>query len=159
MRILVVSDTHGNYHLLNRILKTAGTVDLFLHAGDGGNDLLQVAQDFPSLSVQGVTGNCDYFSAHPQELLFEVGGKKIFLTHGHQYGVKRDLLRLILKGKESGAELIIFGHTHLPLFEQAHGLFIFNPGSLSRYSLGRSPSYGEIEIGPDGIKPDVKFLC
>lgn len=158
MRILVVSDTHGNYQLLHKLLTTVGPFDLLIHAGDGGNDLLQLARDFPDLPRYAVAGNCDPFSRLPRELCFEAGGQRIFLTHGDRYGVKHDLLRLALKGKASQADLVIFGHTHLPLLDQSHGVMLLNPGSLGSCRGERKHSYGWVEIGPDGMNPEIRFM-
>jgi len=158
MRLLVVSDTHGNYQLLHRLLQSAGAFDLFIHAGDSGNDLLQLERDFPNLPRYAVAGNCDPFSRLPRELLFQVGGRRIFLTHGDRYGVKYDLLRLVLQGKENRADLVIFGHTHLPLVEASDGMLLLNPGSLSYSRGGGKHSYGWVEIGPGGINAEIRTL-
>lgn len=158
MRILVVSDTHGNYQLLCKLLNTVEPFDLFLHAGDSGNDLLQLERNFPSLPRHAVAGNCDPLSSLPRELLLEAGRKRILLTHGDRYGVKHDLLRLTLKGKASRADLIVFGHTHRPLIEHSQGIILFNPGSLGTYHSKRKYSYGWVEIGPDEIKPEIRLI-
>lgn len=157
MRILVVSDTHGNYQLLRQVVKAAGSVDLLLHAGDGSSDLSKLTREFPTLSLAAVAGNCDPFSNQPRELLLDVGGKKLFLTHGDRYQVKWDLLRLYLEGQERGADLIVFGHTHRPLINNERGILLFNPGSLSRNNTGESPSYGWLELGPGGFEPKLVF--
>ncbi len=158
VRILVVSDTHGNYELLHQVVKAVGPVDLLLHAGDGSNDQTKLAQDFPGYSLAAVAGNCDPFSTRPRELLLTVGGQRLFLTHGDRYQVKWDLLRLFLAGKERGAHLIVFGHTHCPLIKYEQGILLFNPGSLSRNNTGENPSYGLLELGPDGCQPKLVFV-
>ena len=156
MKIIVASDTHGSNSYLIRALKEAGPVDWLLFAGDGERDLNQIGKKFPGLQIRAVAGNCDSYPVSPWEQLLEFGGKRLFLTHGHRYGVKRDLLRLILKGREIGADLIVFGHTHLPVITQEAGMLLLNPGSLSAYA--RKPSYGWIEIKPDGISPEIKYI-
>ncbi|NLC53336.1 MAG: metallophosphoesterase [Firmicutes bacterium] len=157
MRILVVRDTHGNYRLLRQVVKAAGPVDLLLHAGDGSSDLTKLAREFPAHSLAAVAGNCDPFSTQPRELLLNVGGQKLFLTHGDRYQVKWDLLRLFLEGQERGADLIVFGHTHCPLINYEQGILLFNPGSLSRNNRGEGPSYGWLELGPGGFEPKLVF--
>lgn len=158
MRILVVSDTHGNYPLLAQVIKAAGPLDLLLHAGDSGNDLTHLRREFPNLSLMAVAGNCDPFSSLPRELFFNAGGYKLFLTHGDRYRVKWDLLRLSLAGQERRAEVVVFGHTHVPLIRYDQGILFFNPGSLYRNSTGEAPSYGWLEIGPDGVRPRLEFI-
>jgi putative phosphoesterase len=158
MRILVVSDTHGNYPLLAQVVKAAGMVDLLVHAGDGGNELIYLARDFPALSYVAVAGNCDPFSSLPRELVFSAGGHQLFLTHGDRYRVKQDLLRLFLEGQDRKARAIIFGHTHRPLIHYEQGILLFNPGSLYRNNAGEKPSYGWLTLGPDGIRPKLEFI-
>jgi len=158
MHILVVSDTHGNYPLLAQVVKAAGPIDLLIHAGDSGKDLTNLTRDFPALSLMAVAGNCDPFSTLPRELLFNAGGYRIFLTHGDRYRVKWDLLRLFLTGQERRAEVVVFGHTHAPLIHYEHGILFFNPGSLYRNSVKKSPSYGWLEIGPDGVRPKLEYI-
>ena len=156
MKIMIVSDTHGRNSYLIRALEEAESVDWLLFAGDGESDLIQLEKRFTRLKIRAVAGNCDSFPVSPWELLLEFSGKRLFLTHGHRYGVKRDLLRLILKGRELGADLIVFGHTHLPVITQESGMLLLNPGSLSGYA--RKPSYGWIEIGPDSISPEIRYI-
>ncbi|NLY90963.1 MAG: metallophosphoesterase [Firmicutes bacterium] len=158
MRILVVSDTHGNYALLTQVIKAAGPIDLLLHAGDSGKDLDNLTRDFPALSLMAVAGNCDPFSSLPRERLFNLAGYKIFLTHGDRYRVKWDLLRLFLAGQERQAGVVVFGHTHVPLIRYEQGILFFNPGSLYRNNTGEAPSYGWLEIGADGVRPRLEFI-
>lgn len=158
MRVLVVSDTHGNYPQLARVVKAAGPIDLLVHAGDSSNDLTYLSREFPALTLAAVAGNCDLFSTLPRELLFSVGGKRIFLTHGDRHRVKGDLLRLSLEARERKVDVVIFGHTHVPLVNYEQGILFFNPGSLYRNNFGEAPSYGWLEIGPDGIQPRLEFI-
>ncbi len=65
-------------------------------------------------------------------------GKKIFLTHGDLYGVKYGTERLGYAAEERGADIVLFGHTHIPHEEYISAqkpYYLFNPGSIS------SPSY------------------
>ncbi|NLM36566.1 MAG: YfcE family phosphodiesterase, partial [Firmicutes bacterium] len=149
---------HGNYELLHQVVKAAGPVDLLLHAGDGSNDQERLARDFPALALAAVAGNCDPFSTRPRELWLNVGGQRLFLTHGDRYQVKWDLLRLFLAGKERGARLIVFGHTHCPLVKYEEGILLFNPGSLSRNNTGENPSYGWLELESVGCQPKLVFV-
>lgn len=158
LRLLVVSDTHNNYPLLRRVVAEAGPVDLLVHAGDGGNDLAKLTRDFPGLPLAAVAGNCDFCSSRPRELFFTAEGRKILLTHGDRYQVKWDLLRLFLEGQERKADVVIFGHTHRPLISYERGILLFNPGSLYRNNTGEQPSYGWLELGPDGPRPKLVFI-
>ena len=54
------------------------------------------------------------------EKIIEVCGKKIFITHGHFYGVKEGMQRLLYRGLELKVDIALYGHTHISniLFEE-----------------------------------------
>lgn len=162
MRVGVVSDIHGSYDLLLRAVAAMGPIELLLHAGDGWADLLRWRREHPELPVEMVVGNCDLVPqggpGYPVELVLALAGKKVLLTHGHLFGAKTDLHRLALRGRELGADLVVFGHTHRPTELQWEGMILFNPGSLSRARCYGRPSYGLLEINQEGIKTDLCYL-
>ena len=146
MRILLMSDTHGNPSLAVSAcdLVEAETV---IHLGDGDTDaeLLMQILDVP---VIGVAGNCDRMRPAPRELLWECGGWSILLTHGDLYGVKGGTSRLEQRAAEVGAQAVFFGHTHIPLVSELPGLLLVNPGSLMSSAHG---TCAMVDITPDGI--------
>jgi len=91
-----------------------------------------------------VAGNCDWGSDKKDELI-EADGKLIFLTHGDLYRVKMQYDTISRKAEESGADIAVFGHTHIPFCEKNGGIMLLNPGS-ARYTK----TYGVIET-EDGI--------
>lgn len=129
MRILVVSDTHGNDTGILQAHRTVQPVDLVVHCGDGESDacLLEAVEAVPVLRV---AGNCDVGSRAPRELLGEWKGKKILICHGDRYGVKTGLASLVARGQTLGAHAVLFGHTHHALSEEYQGLLLLNPGTL-----------------------------
>ena len=139
MRVLIVSDTHGKHYNLDRALEEAGKIDMFIHLGDveGGEDI--------------VAGNNDFFSRLPREDEFYIGNKKAFITHGHNYSVSMTKDQILEEGKVRGADIVMFGHTHQPYFEQKDGITLLNPGSLSYpRQIGRKGSYMLLDVKPDG---------
>jgi len=97
--------------------------------------------------VIAVRGNCDFCSTSPNVETITLEGKKLFITHGHTYNVKSGLLNLSLAAKESGADLVIFGHTHNPTNLYDDGVYFLNPGSLR----GLRGSYALVDVGEKGI--------
>ncbi len=130
MRVGVLSDSHGDVGRVEQAVKTMGAVELVIHAGDFYRDALYLAAEF-GLEVRAVVGNCDRYVPGPREELLEIGGSRIYLTHGHLYGVKQGLLRLDYRAREIGADIVIFGHTHVPLNEEIGGIHYLNPGSVA----------------------------
>lgn len=150
MRILIVSDTHGRHSALDRALNEAGKIDVFVHLGDieGGEDYVNAVVDCEKHIVR---GNNDFFSDLPREEEFRLGKYKVFITHGHAYCVSLDPEYIAEEARARDVDIVMFGHTHKPFFEQKDGLTILNPGSLSfPRQDGRKGSYMIVEISEDG---------
>ena len=136
LRILVLSDSHGNCSDVSEIIQKESPFDFILFCGDGLRDLDRVS--LPSkCRVIRVSGNMDA-SMGPVEtkVAFEhIGGKKIMITHGDMFQVQLglDLLRSV--GNRESADIIVFGHTHRPFLK--HGTpILFNPGPADRGCYG-----------------------
>lgn len=123
--------------------------DLVYHLGDCVPDAEDLSNAFDGLDLTYVPGNCDYDSSAAPSLLREVCGTRIFLTHGHLFGVKSGLSRIFLEGQRLGAQLVLFGHTHRPYLAQQDGIWLLNPGSCSAIS----GSYAAVTF------EDGKFQC
>lgn len=145
MRVGVLSDSHGNLEQAKRAVEEMGEIDLLIHAGDYYHDALYLADHF-GLEVKAVVGNCDRGAKGPIEELFDLMGHTIYLTHGHLYGVKQGLLRLHYRAREAGAEIVIFGHTHIAGQEDVDGILFLNPGSVVWSRLGEKGSYAVLEF-------------
>jgi putative phosphoesterase len=156
LRVIVFSDSHGRLDNALTALREAGRVDYLLHAGDLYCDALTLA-DASSLPVIAVPGNCDRAVEGRAEELFPLGGRRFYMTHGHMYGANR-IGGLLKKAREYEAEAVIFGHTHVSQIVTTEGILFLNPGSISRPREKERPSYGILEIGPDGIKASIHHL-
>lgn len=154
MKILIVSDTHGNERNFERALMRTYPVDMVFHLGDleGGEEYIESICTCP---VHMVSGNNDFFSSAPSEKIVEVCGFRIFMTHGHRYGGGHDLKRLREAAANHKCDFAFFGHIHQPLIDEDGDILVLNPGSLTypRQS-GHHPSYIVMEIDLDG---DVDF--
>lgn len=157
MRIGVVSDIHGGFDELQQALKAMGPIDLLLHAGDGRRDVDRLLLE-TTIPCQRVAGNCDFAGDLPNDLQLALDRWNVFLTHGHHYGVKQGLMRIGLKAKEMGVDLVVFGHTHQPYHGAYHGVTLFNPGSLSRERCLGKPSYGMIIANGRELKASIHYL-
>ncbi len=138
MKIVAVSDSHGNRGLLREAVLQAlrgMPIDVFVHCGDGARDteavepLLRDAN--PAVRLCVVRGNCDVGAfLYPALELFEAGGLTMMATHGHAYGVKSGYWELAAAAKDHGAKIAFFGHTHRSLLEAVHGVYLVNPGAI-----------------------------
>lgn len=159
MRIIVVSDTHGDNSNFLRVLEVEKERDMIFHCGDvcGGEYSVIASAGCP---VEMVAGNNDFFSPLEQELEFDVAGKKVLLTHGHQYYVSVDSEFIKKEAISRGIDILCYGHTHFPNVETLKEIMVVNPGSLTYpRQNGKRPTYAVIEIDPNGVaKVELKEL-
>lgn len=133
MRILILSDSHGNLRNMKKAVERTQP-DQIIHLGDYFRDSEALKEEFPLLPVAQVVGNCDLYDfgarGGKDQLLLTLDGHRVMLCHGHRYHVKSSLLSLSYAAREAEAELCLFGHTHIPHLEQTDGLTLLNPGSI-----------------------------
>lgn len=149
MKILVFSDSHGSTRLMEQTVR-AQRPDLLIHLGDVVRDARALAEAFPEIPLEYVSGNCDGSAASPPQKTIEVEGRRILMTHGHIYQVKLGIGAAVRAALEQRADLLLFGHTHEALCTREGPLWILNPGSIRG---GFLPTYGVIELDGD------KTLC
>jgi len=153
MRIIVFSDSHNNVVRMIKVLDNLIGVDAVIHCGDGMRDVKELENIYPDIKFYYVSGNCDMGMRKYEELV-EIGGKRIFVTHGHLYGVKSEVEieypTIRDAGREKGADAVVFGHTHLPYNRNWGDITVMNPGSIKYVS-----TYGVIEIEKDVMKSAV----
>ena len=155
MKIIVVSDSHGRIQPLEKII-TEIYADLYIHLGDGERELDDICLANPDKQVYHVHGNCDLGSFSPDELLISPDDKNvIYAVHGHMHGVKYSLDTLKNLARQKGANIALFGHTHARYCEYDNGLYILNPGSVSRPRDGKRQSFGVIELLPKGVITNI----
>ena len=154
MKIVVMSDSHGNVRALQKIFdRMADSADMFIHLGDGEADIERMKEKYPALKIYNVAGNCDWSSMAPSFKVIEADGVKLFACHGHNHGVKYGYERLFFTAIENGCKLAMFGHTHerFEYYNSEHGIYLYNPGSCSSPHDGNKPSFGVVDITKSGI--------
>ena len=145
MWVGVLSDSHGEVNRAEQVVQAMGDIDLLIHAGDFYQDALYLSTKF-KVPVHAVVGNCDRCVPGPHEEVLELCGRRIYLTHGHLYSVKSGLLRLEYRVREVGAEMVIYGHTHVPQNEVVDGIRYLNPGSVALPRLQGQASYALVKL-------------
>lgn len=150
LKIAVISDTHmpKKAKQLPRVLREGlQDVDLILHAGDWQTlELYEELQQFAP--VEGVAGNVD-----GEEVVARFGRKKtvqcgpyvIGLVHGDGKG-KTTEQRALDAFADTSVDVIVFGHSHIPLLKEHEGIWLFNPGSATDKRRQPQFSYGLITI-------------
>ena len=151
MKVLIISDSHSRLDNLMKIWEKE-VPDVVISAGDYSKDVEELSYIYDSSKYYIVRGNCDYMDHNTEDILeFELLGKKIFLTHGHLYGVKISYDYLRMEAKDRGSDICIFGHTHIPYLEKEE-MILFNPGAV------KDGLYGILEIDYDRVKIEHREL-
>lgn len=148
MKIVVFSDSHGDISGMEQVVLRERP-GLVLHLGDLCRDMDELQRRFPTQTMQNVCGNCDGFTEVPDQRILRVEGRRILMCHGHRYRVKEDYGPAVWAAREAQADILLFGHTHIPYCQQVDGLWVLNPGSCR----GRGASCGMILLEKD------KTLC
>lgn len=157
MKLLVISDSHRN---ISRMLYAAGQTkpDVIIHLGDHISDAIELQQQFPEAIYHMVKGNCDMWSAGETEYSIVFDNVRVFITHGHKYGVKNGLNALIDCARGNDAALALYGHTHQALIRQIPGLWLLNPGQMARHDGSAPASYGIVEIRNGKFDCGIEYL-
>ena len=158
MRIIVISDSHGNSSAVQKIVKSNIYVaDMFVHLGDGENDMWQVQYEYPDIKIVQVKGNCDRTDEFPIYDIINAGmgpddkPVKIFVTHGHMYGVNKGLIEIADAAKSNDCSVVLFGHTHKRFDDIVDGIRLINPGSCSYPRDDKDPSYAYVDVTAWGL--------
>ncbi len=154
MRILVISDSHGSRRAIEDAIEAQPTAEHIFFLGDRLEDIEDFELFFPERTFHTICGNCDFSSGAPTEGFCTLGGKNIFYTHGHTYGVKGSTASLISYARARGADIALYGHTHIAACSYLDGLHLVNPGSIGRGRDGGC-SYAVIDIVGKDILPII----
>lgn len=152
MRILVVSDSHGNNSAFTKIIDKIGMPDMVIHCGDYNGSEYFYSKTVTCPLVM-VSGNNDFSYGLPSCEEIDINGKHIFITHGHRHRVYYGTQLLIQDAKSRGACVALYGHTHVPSIEYDDELRVYavNPGSLTfPRQEGHRPSYVIMDISDKG---------
>jgi len=153
-KFLIVSDSHGDRAILSNIInKWQSQVDGIFFNGD--SEL--AAEDAVFYGVSTVIGNMDYDDDFVEARATTIDNVTFFQTHGHLYHVTTfngwaNLELLDKAARESHAQVVLFGHTHIDGALAYNGKLFINPGSTSlpkgpRAAIGGT--YAVLVVEPD----------
>ena len=148
MDVLVLADTHlrdGLERLAPCVMRALADADVVLHAGDitSAKALAELRAAAP---LHAVLGNNDHElkGVLPETLLLELDGVRVAMVHdsGPRTGRPRRLGR-----RFPDADLVIFGHSHIPVDEPGvSGQWLFNPGSPTQRRSQPTPTFGQLRL-------------
>lgn len=157
MRIIVISDSHGRSSAIQQAINAQPSAKHVFFLGDVLSDIEDFEHFFPDRVLHAVRGNCDFYACAPTQGLVTLGGKKILFTHGHEQGVKGGTSSLLSYAKSLGADIALYGHTHTACTEYRDGIYLVNPGSVSRPRQGKC-SYAVLDIVNRQVMPVIVAL-
>ena len=141
MKICLVSDSHGDDEILEKIAKIQPDCDLYLHAGDSQSNPYAIK---PFISVK---GNCDYDSNFLNCLQLSTPYGNLYIQH------RPNIPSHILNDEK--IKIFINGHTHQRRCEKINDQYFINPGSTTFPRDSYGPGYCILKIDTQGV--DVKF--
>ena len=145
MRILVLSDSHGDYLTMKKAIEVQSTAEVVVYLGDGLRDFERCMPLLEGKRVYAVKGNNDDVVDCPKNQVISVGGVKIYITHGNSELVDYTLGELVGVANENDCRLALHGHTHIQAEAYYDGVRVFCPGAI------KNDEYGIVDIVNGGI--------
>lgn len=163
MKIMIASDIHGSAYYCEKLVdeyKKSGAQRLLLlgdilyhgprNALPKDYDPARVADLLNGIKddIMCVRGNCDSevddmvlsFPVFAEYAVLFDGERMIFATHGHKFNI--DNMPNIKRG-----DVLLYGHTHIPVCTAKRGVNVMNPGSVSIPKEDSPHSYMMFENG------------
>jgi len=144
MKILIVSDSHGNNEALDKLVSLYPKMDIYLHAGDSESD------EYSIRPFDSVKGNCDYFTTAPERRIIDTPLGALLIQH-HPV-IQNSLIQ------EYKIKFFVFGHTHRRKNIVENGIQLLNPGSISFSRDGYDQSYLILNITDKEYTVEFKEL-
>ena len=161
MLIAVISDTHlprGSRRLPEACVERLRAADLILHAGDlmRLSVLREIETYGPVVAVYGNVDDADVRAAVPAVATVEAAAARIAVVHDAG-PAKGRLARM--RRRFPDADAVVFGHSHIPLHEQAaDGFQIFNPGSPTERRRAPAHTMGIVNASDRGLEFELIVL-
>ncbi|HIP17550.1 MAG TPA: YfcE family phosphodiesterase [Methanothermococcus okinawensis] len=155
----IISDTHiedRSDEIPKEVYDHFSDVNLIIHCGDIRSesvldDLSRICKTFA------VKGNTDYLDL-PREIITNIGNFNVGIIHGDQIEPRGDLLKMKYYTIEKNLDILISGHTHIPLIKEIiidelnKKILLLNPGSPT-VPRGYAKTIMKVEIKNNSVKP------
>ncbi|HEV2722956.1 MAG TPA: metallophosphoesterase family protein [Thermoanaerobaculia bacterium] len=139
-RIGIIADTHGVLH--PGVLEVFANVDHIVHAGDvGGEHVLRALGELaPVTFVRGNNDDDDGLAIVRKT----IGGMRLLITHilPRPRKLRAEVAASL---RRTPADVVVFGHSHLPHNELIGGVRFFNPASAGPRRFDYPTSIGILE--------------
>ena len=149
-RVLVMSDNHGDDRIFDYLKEKEKNIDFYIHCGDSEAYYEQKLTGFIC-----VKGNNDWHLNLPEQAKVKIEDMNILVMHGHRLGYWNRDYAMIDALTTNKCQILISGHTHIPMFVKEGDFYFINPGSTSLPRGGSSRRYCIVTI--DGTNVDCEF--
>jgi hypothetical protein len=151
MRIGVISDTHGL--LRPEVAPALAGVDRILHLGDVGK--ISILRELEKIApVTAIRGNIDHGGS-----CGELPATEVLLIEGRYIYMLHDLNTLHLDPAAAKFAVVLYGHTHVPMFYKRKGVLYFNPGSCGPRRFQLPVTAGLLHVSEGGeFEPEIVQL-
>lgn len=144
MKILLISDVHGDYNALKDVYNQNLNCDYYFLLGDS------MLPKYLTSDFLTVKGNCD-FEDYKESYDLVIENFKIHIQHGHK--IYPSLENYV---KNIDCDIFIFGHLHKKIYKKLDKKIIINPGSLTKPRDSNVGSYALLIIEKNNIKVEFK---
>ena len=141
MNLIILSDTHGL--LRPAVLELLQEADAILHAGDINSQAVvdKLASFAPLYAVRG-NNDKEWAESLPRDLTVTLEGIRFYMVHNKK-DIPADL---------SGADVVVFGHSHKYSEERRGGMLWLNPGSCGPRRFHQEITLIRAEISARNIR-------
>lgn len=151
MKVVILSDTHiknKNKALPSKFLEELLDADYIIHAGDWSDITVyeELADYAPVFGVHGNVEDAEILQKFPDKKIITLHGYKIGIVHGHGEGKTTEKRATDAFGDEN-VDIIVFGHSHIPMLRYFKKCLLINPGSLTQKRTNPYYSFVVLELG------------
>ncbi|MGM1060729.1 metallophosphoesterase family protein [Saccharothrix sp. Mg75] len=160
MRVVVLSDTHAPRRWKScppAVAAHLRRADAVLHAGDVcvAPVLDELAQYAPLTVVRGNNDGPDVAAwGAPEEVELELAGLRVAMVHDSGQATGRTAR---MRRRFPRADLVVFGHSHIPMDVTGDGVRVFNPGSPTDRRRQPHGTVGLLHV-EDGALLDARIV-
>lgn len=143
----IISDTHGL--LRPEAERRLAGVDHIIHGGDIGRpEIIDALRRIaPVTAIRGNVDIGNWAAAYPETEVVRLAGKSLYVLH--------DLKTLQIDPIACGIDVVVSGHSHVPMIATVDGVLYLNPGSAGRRRFRLPVTLATIEVAPDNLRPVI----
>ncbi len=152
-KILVMSDNHGDDTIYDLLKQREKNIDFYIHCGDS-----EAYYEQKLIGFICVKGNNDWHLDFPSQVKVKVEDLTLLVTHGHKFGYWNRDYAMIDALATQDCQVLISGHTHMPMFKKEGDYYFINPGSTSLPRGGSERSYCIVTVDGKNVECEFKTL-